>query len=208
MEHPGALTTQLSPRWVPASAWTAAPRGELLGEGAGGQVWATALGVVKRARPGAEEALAREAEALFWAGGYGAPALYGVGLIDGSPALLLERLEGEPVLEASVPAEQVARDVLVSVSTTLQELGRLGFSHGDIKPEHLRRLSDGRVALLDFGLGAGVDGQLRGGTPAYLDPSALGDGAQLAQARDAFALALSVAEVLDPALRGDGDPAR
>jgi len=221
MEDPTALTTQLSPRadgaagpssrprWVRAERWAALERGELLGEGGGGQVWAVGSDLVlKRALPGSEAGLGREALALFWSGGYGAPELLGVGLVDGQPALLVERVRGEPLLEAAVAPERLAVEALSSVGSTLEELARLGLSHGDIKPEHLVRRPDGRVTLLDFGLAAGRDGALLGGTPAYLDPSALGASRAAAAGRDAFALALTVAELLDPALRGKGDPGR
>jgi len=218
MEDSAALTTLLSPRWVTADEWTSAGLGERLGGGAGGEVWSTsfrphgrgpdAAAVVKRAQPGAERLLAAEASALFWAGGYGAPELWGVGVVDGQPALLIERVTGEAVFEATRTPEELALAVLGAVGTAVRELGQVGVSHGDIKPEHLRVLSNGRVVLLDFGLASGRAGELVGGTAAYLDPTALGTGRSQAEARDAFALALTVAEILDPALRGDTDPGR
>ena len=210
----GGSTTQLSHRWVRPELWEGLTRGELLGGGAGGEVWAVDLGagapplVVKRARAGAEAQLAAEALALFWAGGYGAPELLGVGMVAGEPALLLARVDGQALLDVGRSAEELARSVLAEVGTTLWELAQIGVTHGDVKPEHLRIGPQGRVTLLDFGLATGGDGELRGGTPAYLDPSALEAGPRAARERDAFALALTVAEILDPALRARGDPGR
>jgi hypothetical protein len=92
MTDSGVLTTQLSSRWLRPELWEGLARGAPLGEGAGGEVWAVdlALGgpaVVKRARPGTESQLFREALTLFWAGGYGAPELLSVGVVLGQPAL-------------------------------------------------------------------------------------------------------------------------
>lgn len=109
----------------------------------------------------------------------------------GLPYYTMELVEGHP------PAGQDVRALLLAVAEALAYLHDLGWVHGDLKPENLRVLPDGRVKLLDVGLMAPV-GQKReaiAGTLEYLAPEAIRR-APVAPAADLYALGALAYELL------------
>lgn len=171
--------------------------GELIGEGATGQVFSAhdrELGIevaVKVMRP----ALARSPRqvAQFTAEAKIAARMlsphvvkvFGVAVTrGGAPCIVYERLEGETL------SERIAREGRLSLAETVdivkqtaRALARahmVGVLHRDVKPDNIFLVSDGRggtlVKLLDFGIaieadatGAYANGELAG-TPEYMAP--------------------------------------
>lgn len=220
------MPTLLAQRWLSPNEVSQLEPGVRLGVGAGGDVYAAqaqgpegaaTVVALKRANPGEEAALAREARALFLAAGAGVPRLFGVGRVQGRLALALELVRGESLLPDASLAQVVeggdsfslARRLLLEVGTALLGLHQLGIVHGDVKPSNIVVSEEGRVVLLDLGLSHPVSEPMTGGTLAYLDPSVLAEGADADYRRaDLFALALCAAEVCDVSIRGQSDTGR
>lgn len=158
--------------------------------------------------------LRREAEVARRVVHPGIVPVLGEGLLeDGSPYLVLERLEGECVarlLRRCGPMKPSHVGVIaIRAAAILHAAHSLGYVHRDIKPEHivLARTPDGRldVRILDFGVCAASTAPEeereaeRGrvyGTPAYVSPEqAYGDPFVDARA-DVFALGTSMFEAL------------
>lgn len=192
-----------------------------LGEGASAKVWeaadeaGTVYAVKVALRPEHAESLAAEAESLALTrarslvrvrgGGWlpGAPP-WDAGAAPGLPFLVLERVRGVPLAawELMPSASNLLRDLVEA----LQELHGVGVAHGDLKPANVlvrRENGEARATLVDLGLSADLKAaSIVGGTPRYLPPEiwsgeARGDG----RARDLYALALTLAELLVPGLR-------
>lgn len=187
--------------------------GPELGRGEGARVHLAQLPTgtevaVKIAHRGQEAFLLREARALTLAAGAHAPKLFGIGKVGDQAelALVMERAPGRSLRDVlaadTVDLHELAVSVLLQVSTLLRQLHALGLSHGDIKPENLM-ITGGpspHVTIIDFGL-AGDSPNIVGGTPRYLPAGAGGMANLRPQSADAYALALTVAEILVPAFR-------
>ena len=82
-------------------------------------------------------------------------ALYDVGTHDGSPYLVTEVLEGEPLREhlsgGALPARK-AVNLAVQLAQGLAVAHAKGIIHRDLKPENVFITKDGYVKILDFGI--------------------------------------------------------
>jgi serine/threonine protein kinase len=134
-------------------------------------------------------------------------------LDDGSPYLVLERLEGECVArllhrKGPLPAAMVAA-ITLRASAIAHAAHAHGYVHRDIKPEHvvLDRTFDGRleVRLLDFGVCSSTRASAeeqeneRGrvyGTPAYVSPEQAAGKPDVDARADVFALGTLMFEAL------------
>jgi len=120
-------------------------------------------------------------------------AIYGLETIDGSPALVLELVEGQTLAEriagGPLPAAE-ARAIAAQIAEALEAAHERGIVHRDLKPANIKITPAGTVKVLDFGLAkaatgddAGpdlthsptvtMDGTRRGvvlGTAAYMSP--------------------------------------
>jgi len=128
------------------------------------------------------------------------PAVHEVGrLPDGRAFVLREHVEGEAL--RTLPREPGAlRESLQELLEVLAYVHLRGVAHLDLKPGNLLRGSDGRLRLLDFGLGARSGQAARGGTPFFASPEQWLGLAADARA-DLFAVGAMVAQALWP---GDG----
>ncbi len=128
------------------------------------------------------------------------PAVHEVGrLPDGRAFVLREHVEGEVL--RTLPREPGAlRESLQELLEVLAYVHLRGVAHLDLKPGNLLRGSDGRLRLLDFGLGARSGQAGRGGTPFFAAPEQWLGLAADARA-DLFAVGAMVAQALWP---GDG----
>lgn len=130
-----------------------------------------------------------------------------------APFILMEWCDGVTLHEAEPGAEErasLAIVLLAELARALTDLHGAGIAHGDIKPANIlvsHTESGYRARLVDLGLGHAAErGVPVGGTPRYLAPEVFdaqlrGDG----RARDLYALALSIAEWCEPALREERD---
>lgn len=134
-------------------------------------------------------------------------------LEDGSPFLVLERLEGECVARllnrvGPMPSRFVAA-IALRAAAILHAVHSHGYVHRDVKPEHvvLDRTPDGRldVRLLDFGVCASWRASAeereaeRGrvyGTPAYVSPEQAAGRPDLDARADVFSLGTFMFEAL------------
>ncbi|HJL15357.1 MAG TPA: serine/threonine-protein kinase, partial [Sandaracinaceae bacterium LLY-WYZ-13_1] len=186
---------------------------------------AVAVKVLAPAYARDEEALqrfAREAEATARLHHPNIVGILDVGrLDDGSPYLVMERLEGEDLAdrierEAPLPPRRVA-ELLAPVARALDAVHAQGLLHRDIKPENvfLARDAEGTVTpkLLDFGLAAlreapGRERLTRAdvvvGTPHYVSPEAA-QGDPLDERGDVYALGVIAYELLCGVLPFEGE---
>lgn len=134
-------------------------------------------------------------------------------LEDGSPYVVLERLEGECCARllrrrGPMPAHHVAA-ITLRAAAVLHAGHVHGYVHRDVKPEHivLARTPDGRldVRLLDYGVCASAHASEqerdaeRGrvyGTPAYVSPEQASGKPDVDARADVFALGIFMFEAL------------
>jgi serine/threonine protein kinase/tetratricopeptide (TPR) repeat protein len=97
----------------------------------------------------------REARAAAAIGHPGICQVFEIGEQDGELFIVMELLEGEPLMDRLLHGPMPLDEVLRLGLEVLDVLGALhgrGFIHRDLKPSNLFLLRDGRVKLLDFGL--------------------------------------------------------
>ena len=214
-EH-GALAARRK-RLLPEGSWAGEwqVRG-LLARGGSAEVYcvchrdtgaAAVLKVLWNDKPHLRERFQREQALLMSNPGPSFPAAYGTGTTDGHPWIALERLEAfDPLPDRDA---DVAR-CLLEVAEGAAALHAKGWIHRDIKPANvMRRPSDGRAVLIDFGLAKAfddggdasgalpddselsvVDGQVMAlGTPGYAAPEQR-DGGWMTPATDVYALGM------------------
>lgn len=199
-----------------------------VGEGASSRVWLAterATGhslALKVGRAAAERSrLASEAERLCAVQSPYLSAVVAAGTVPealrathpdlaGQPYVALSWCEGSPLLaQAVAPSERIALALAVArdIGEALADLHATGFAHGDIKPANVIVQHDphgaARAHLIDLGLAEAIASEtVSGATPRYLAPEALQPGSSsTAQARDLWALGVTLAEVVMPALR-------
>ncbi len=107
---------------------------------------------------------------------------------DGTPFYTMELIEGEDLPAGPLsPADLHA--VLVQLAEVLAFIHSRGYVHADVGPANVRRLADGTLKLIDFGLMSPL-GQAAGsprGTPAYMAPESV-RGARLDARTDLYSL--------------------
>jgi eukaryotic-like serine/threonine-protein kinase len=81
--------------------------------------------------------------------------IHDIGVHDGSPFLVSEFLEGQPLREKLETGPQPVRRVIeyaLGIAQGLAAAHEKGIVHRDLKPENVFITRDGRVKVLDFGL--------------------------------------------------------
>jgi serine/threonine protein kinase len=140
---------------------------ERIGGGASGEVWKatdTKLGRELAIRilppdvgPEALERLQRAAEILEAANHHGIVAIDSVGEADGAHFICLELVHGTPLF-GRIPAGGLTLDRFLELALPLTDAVRAaherGVVHGDLRPGKVLLCEDGRLRVLDFGLGA------------------------------------------------------
>lgn len=134
-------------------------------------------------------------------------------LVDGSPYLVMDRVEGESLAQLLRREGTLRIDETIAivrrVASVLHASHAAGFVHRDVKPEHvmLTRDAHGELAvyLLDFGVCAASDApegereRERGrvfGTPSYASPEQASGNPEVDSRADVFAVGVMVYEAL------------
>ena len=183
---------------------------ELLGRGGMGEVYLAedpyigrrvAIKIIKGADPAARERFLREARVI---GGLTHPAI--VSLLDfdfsgSEPFLVMEYLKGQGLdvwikNPHSISEQLVVLEDLCHALTYAHENGVL---HRDVKPSNVQILPSGHAKLMDFGIASAAAQRLTAtgsvmGTPEYMAPEILGDGAYSTRS-DLYAAAVLFYEV-------------
>lgn len=154
----------------------------------------------------------REARAASRVGGEFVPQIFDVGeLPDGSPYLVMEKLDGETLAERRVrlgrlPVTEVA-DLLLQAMDALARAHVIGIVHRDLKPENLfvarSRDQKERVKLLDFGMArvkSNTEKSLTGtgtvlGSLSYMSPEHCRGGTHVVPQSDVWSLAVTAFEL-------------
>ena len=140
--------------------------------------------------------------------------VHDMGLLeDGSPYLVMERLEGDTVtqrLQQERPMRvEAAIDIALAVLNALVVTHNAGILHRDLKPDNvfIARTDDGsRVKVLDFGISKFVTQEMSKsaltrngfvmGTPAYMAPEQATGDANLDARADLYSLGMILYEML------------
>jgi formylglycine-generating enzyme required for sulfatase activity len=158
----------------------------------------------------AKQRFRREAEAASRLGHPGLCAMHDADEHDGVPFLVMQYLEGEPLLAhlARVPAAARRSATLAlfeRIARALHHAHEAGFVHRDVKPGNVLVTRAGDPVVIDFGLVRSLDADGAGltrsgelfGTPAYLAPEQIHAGSPLADRRvDVWGLGVSLFEAL------------
>ncbi len=143
--------------------------------------------------------------------------IHDVGVHGGIPFLLMELLEGRTLADALSAGKMPCRralDILIDVSAGLQYAHQQGVFHLDLKPGNVHIGSNGRVKLMDFGVGSkrltvpaedddGSQDSVVVGTPHYMAPEQWNLG-PLDARTDVWALGILLYETLSGRLPYDG----
>jgi len=136
-------------------------------------------------------------------------SIYDVGEIDGSPCVVMERVEGQS-LSVQKPAGLLEiLDIAVQICSALDHAHSSGIIHRDLKPENILLTQQGRVKLLDFGLALSMASRVSKqgilvGTVYYLAPEqALGK--EVDGRADLYSLGVVLYELVAGRLPFSGD---
>ena len=97
----------------------------------------------------------REARVLATLNHPNIATIYGFERLDGSPYLVLERVEGDTLAQRLVRGPMPIAEVLavaLQIVAGLEEAHSQGVIHRDLKPSNVMLTRDGRAKLVDFGL--------------------------------------------------------
>jgi len=132
--------------------------------------------------------------------------IFDAGEQDGDPYLVFEFVEGSSLAEllrerGGLPAPR-AVEVMLQILDAMENAHRQGIIHRDLKPSNILMTADGVPRVMDFGIAVrvnqdGAPGISEGimGTPAYLAPECINDGAASVQS-DIFSAGLILCELL------------
>ena len=199
----------------------------VIGEGGMGAVFAATHTVTEKRvalkwmRPdlvgqhGAVQRFMREAQAAGRLNHPNVVDIYDIGEHEGSPFLVMEYLQGEPLgaaLERALLSPQQVVRYLLPAMRGVSAAHAKGVVHRDLKPDNifLCKNADGSYRepkVLDFGISkvTSIDGQLNPrltrtgavmGTPYYMSPEQLRDAAEIDERTDVYAFGVILYEAL------------
>jgi len=199
----------------------------VIGEGGMGAVFAAIHTVTEKRvalkwmRPdlvgqhGAVQRFMREAQAAGRLNHPNVVDIYDIGEHDGSPFLVMEHLQGEPLgaaLERALLSPQQVVRYLIPAMRGVSAAHARGVVHRDLKPDNIFLCknadgSDREPKVLDFGISkvTSIDGQLNPrltrtgavmGTPYYMSPEQLRDAAEIDERTDVYAFGVILYEAL------------
>lgn len=185
--------------------------GELAGSGGTGSVY-RATGIetgepvaIKVLAPGIDESrLEREVTLAAGLDHPGLAKVFEVARVDDVVFLVSEWVEGQTL--ASIVATEAplapirALPIISQLAESLDHAHRFGVVHRDISPDNIMIGREGRVTLIDFGVGRSDDATtvtsdgLMAGTPRYLAPEVI-EGVQATAASDQYSLGVVAYEM-------------
>ncbi|MEM7324481.1 MAG: serine/threonine-protein kinase [Actinomycetota bacterium] len=161
---------------------------------------------IKALAPGLDFArLEREATILAGIDHPNVASLRGFEVINGTPALIVDWVNGEPLtnvlrLGSHLPLKR-SLDIFEQVANALDAVHRAGVVHRDVSPSNIMIGPDDRITVIDFGISRGtdtatvtIDGTVTG-TPRYLAPEVI-EGAAATAKSDQYALGVLLHEML------------
>lgn len=186
-----------------------------LGRGGAARVWAARERATGRAvaikeslveEPAGFAAVAHEARVVASLDHPGIVRALDAGVwLDGTPYLVMPRLEGRTLFAAMAAARTAAArralvPVLAAVCDALAHAHARGIVHRDVTPANIVVVDDGRVTIIDWGIAVevgGRDAEHRGmaGTLAYMAPEQICGGGVDARA-DVHALGVILGELV------------
>src|SRR5262249_41917624 len=116
----------------------------------------------------------REAQVLASINHSNIAAIYGLEESGGSPALVLELVEGptlaDRIAQGAIPFDD-AVPIARQVGDALEAAHARGIIHRDLKPSNIKVARDGVVKVLDFGLAKAMDPPSSSGLSAVSSPT-------------------------------------
>ncbi|MCB1007325.1 MAG: serine/threonine protein kinase, partial [Acidobacteria bacterium] len=110
--------------------------------------------------PSALRRFEREARVLATLSHPNIASIYDLEVLEGSPFLILEYVEGETLdemLQRQLPRTGQVIDISLQILAALEEAHSKGIVHRDLKPSNVKIDRAGRVKVLDFGLARRID---------------------------------------------------
>lgn len=152
-------------------------------------------------------------ELLKQARGYSALSLYGIPRLlrffcrGGSVWLVMEYIEGIPLLHSQYRtwSEPLRLHIALLIAEALDGMHRGGWAHGDIKPSNILLTREGTAALLDMGFSHRTNErltQMPSGTLAYMAPEVKLNTVHDPQLADIYSLGILLQEILYGVLPG------
>jgi Tol biopolymer transport system component len=158
----------------------------LLGEGGMGQVWRAhhvALGRDDALKvlpdsfatdPDRLSRFQREAQVLASLNHSNIAQVYGLQDVDGTPAIVMELVEGptlaERIAQATLPLDE-ALAIARQIAHALEAAHEQGVIHRDLKPSNIKLRPDGTVKVLDFGLAKFFESDGRAPSASSMSPT-------------------------------------
>ena len=158
----------------------------LLGQGGMGQVWRAHHVALRRddalkvlpdtfaADPERLSRFQREAQVLASLNHSNIAQVYGLQDVDGTPAIVMELVEG-PTLADRIAQGPLALDEVLAIARqialALEAAHEHGVIHRDLKPSNVKLRPDGTVKVLDFGLAKVFESEGRAPSPSSMSPT-------------------------------------
>ena len=132
--------------------------------------------------------------------------IYGQGIIENTPYMVMEYIDGydlkELLREHGTLDLQTVGTIMKDVCSALDSVHRQGVIHRDLKPSNIMLRSDGSAVLMDFGISksnqedVSITGTGAIGTIAYMSPEQIQESQEVDPRTDIYGLGIVIYELL------------